>query len=177
MTSGLRQDGTAKSVPRNQFRRRERGQGKHHFPLLSDHEQEWQPYLVHPYFLECADHAYIQSPRYGSSSRFLQQYRDKKRRLHFPAEGDMVCSTRVRRAVSNGPNFFPKFKTFGAKKIKIEPQLVHFKGYDAGFQIEHARKGYSDRQRQSRPEQGHQKTFNKQNHCSTYHSQNHPKIM
>ena len=118
MTSGLRQDGTAKSVPRNQFRRRERGQGKHHFPLLSDHEQEWQPYLVHPYFPECADHAYIQSPRYGSSSRFLQQYRDKKRRLHFPAEGDMVCSTRVRRAVSNGPNFFSEVQNIRRQKNK-----------------------------------------------------------
>ena len=117
MTSGLRQDGTAESVPRNQFRRRERGQGKHNVPLLSDHEQEWQPYLVHPYFPECADHAYIQSPRYGSSSRFLQKYRDKKRRLHFPAERDMVCSTRVRRAVLNGPNVFSKVQNIRRQKI------------------------------------------------------------
>ena len=78
MTSGLRQDGTAEPVPRDQLCRRERGQGKHHFPLLSDHEHEWQPCLVHPYSPECADHAYIQSPRYGSSPRFLQQYRHKK---------------------------------------------------------------------------------------------------
>ena len=42
------------------------------------HEHEWQPCLVHPYSPECADHAYMQSPRYGSSPRFLQQYRDKK---------------------------------------------------------------------------------------------------
>ena len=87
MTSGLRQDGTAEPVSRDQFRRRERGQGKHHFSLLSDHEREWQPCLVHPYFPECVDHAYIRSPRYGSSPRFLQQYRDKK--------GDFISPEKV----------------------------------------------------------------------------------
>ena len=57
--SGLTQDGTAKPAPRDHFlRRRERGQIKHSFPLLFDHEQERQIYLVHPYSPECADHTY-----------------------------------------------------------------------------------------------------------------------
>ena len=37
-------DGTAKFISRNQIFRRERGQGKMHFPCPADHEQEWQPY-------------------------------------------------------------------------------------------------------------------------------------
>ena len=44
----------------------------------------------------------------------------------------MVCSTRVLRAVLNGPIFFSKVQNIRAKKI--EPKLVHFKGCDAGFQ-------------------------------------------
>ena len=45
----LTRDGTAESVSLDQILRRERGQGKDHFPCSADHEQDWQPYLVDPY--------------------------------------------------------------------------------------------------------------------------------
>ena len=44
----LMRDGTVEPVSRDQFLRRERGQGNIHFPCLADHEQDWQPYLVDP---------------------------------------------------------------------------------------------------------------------------------
>ena len=44
--SRLTRDGTAEPVSRNQFLRRERGQGNIHFPCSADHEQDWQPYPV-----------------------------------------------------------------------------------------------------------------------------------
>ena len=45
----LTRDGTAEHVSRNQILRRERGQGKNHFPCSADHEQDWQLYPVDPY--------------------------------------------------------------------------------------------------------------------------------
>ena len=42
-------DGTAEPVSRDQNLRHARGQGNIHFPCSADHEQDWQPYLVHPY--------------------------------------------------------------------------------------------------------------------------------
>ena len=47
--SRLTRDGTAEPVSRDQFLRRERGQGNIHFPCLVDHEQDWQPYPVDAY--------------------------------------------------------------------------------------------------------------------------------
>ena len=47
--SRLTRDGTAEPVSRDQIFRRERGQGKIHFPCSADHEQDWQPYPVDPY--------------------------------------------------------------------------------------------------------------------------------
>ena len=44
----LTRDGTAGPVSQEQILRRERGQGKKHFPCSADHEQDWQPYLVDP---------------------------------------------------------------------------------------------------------------------------------
>ena len=55
--SRLTRDGTA--VSRDQILRRERRQGKIHFPCSADHEQDWQPYLVYPYPCYMCDHTYI----------------------------------------------------------------------------------------------------------------------
>ena len=60
--SRLTRDGTANPVSRDQILRRERGQGKVHFPCLADHEQDWQPYPVDPhscYMCEDYDYTYI----------------------------------------------------------------------------------------------------------------------
>ena len=40
--SRLTRDWTAEPVSRDQFLRRERGQGNVHFPCSADHEQDWQ---------------------------------------------------------------------------------------------------------------------------------------
>ena len=49
--SRLTRDGTAEPASRDQILRRERGQGNINFVLCSaDHEQDWQPYSVNPYF-------------------------------------------------------------------------------------------------------------------------------
>ena len=54
--SRLTRDGTAEPASRDQIIRRERGQGSVHVPRSADHEQDWQPYLVDPYFARCDDH-------------------------------------------------------------------------------------------------------------------------
>ena len=51
-------DGTAEPVSRDQFLRRERGQGNIHFSCSADHEQDWQLYLVDPYSCYVCDHTY-----------------------------------------------------------------------------------------------------------------------
>ena len=48
---GLTRDGTAELVSRDQILRRERGQGNVIFSCSADHEQEWQPYPVDPYYI------------------------------------------------------------------------------------------------------------------------------
>ena len=48
--SRLSRDGTAEPVFRDEILRRERGQGEINFPFLADHEQDWQPYPVDPYY-------------------------------------------------------------------------------------------------------------------------------
>ena len=48
--SRLTRDGTAKPVSRDQILRHVRGQGNIHFPCSADHEQDWQPYQVDPYY-------------------------------------------------------------------------------------------------------------------------------
>ena len=40
---------------------RQRGQGNIHFPCSADHEQDWQPYPVDPYFCYMCDHTYIRA--------------------------------------------------------------------------------------------------------------------
>ena len=54
------QDGaTAESVARDQIlKRKQHGQRNTHFPCSADHEQDWQPYPVDPYFCYniCDDH-------------------------------------------------------------------------------------------------------------------------
>ena len=57
--SRLTRHGTAEPVSRDQILRRERGQGKVHFPRSADHEQNWQPYPVNPYSAICDDHTCI----------------------------------------------------------------------------------------------------------------------
>ena len=51
-------DGTAEPVPRDQILRHERGQGKIHFPISADHEQDCQPYPVDPYSAKSDEHTY-----------------------------------------------------------------------------------------------------------------------
>ena len=48
--AGLRRDGTAETVSRDQILRRERGQGNIIFSCSAHHEQHWQPYPVDPYY-------------------------------------------------------------------------------------------------------------------------------
>ena len=55
----LTRDGTAEPVSGDQIFRRERGQGDINLPCSVDHEQDWQPYPVDPYFAICDDHTYI----------------------------------------------------------------------------------------------------------------------
>ena len=57
--SRLTRDGTAEPVSRDQILRHARGQGNINFPCSADHEQDWQPYPVDPYFATCDDHTYI----------------------------------------------------------------------------------------------------------------------
>ena len=57
--SWLTRDGTAEPVSRDQILRHALGQGNVHFPCSADHEQDWQPYLVDPYFAICDDYTYI----------------------------------------------------------------------------------------------------------------------
>ena len=58
--SRLTRDETADSASRDQILRREHGQGNIHFPCSADHDQDWQPYPVDPYY-SCymCDHTYI----------------------------------------------------------------------------------------------------------------------
>ena len=56
MMSRLTRDGTAETVARDQILRRERGQGKVHFPCSADHVQDWQFYTVDPYTCYMCDH-------------------------------------------------------------------------------------------------------------------------
>ena len=46
MISRLTRDGTDETVSRDQILRRERGQGKVHFPFSADYVQDGQPYLT-----------------------------------------------------------------------------------------------------------------------------------
>ena len=57
--STLTRDGTAEPISQDKILRRERGQGKRHFPCSADHEQDWQPYTVDPYSAVSDDHTYI----------------------------------------------------------------------------------------------------------------------
>ena len=45
----MTRDGKSEPVSRDQFLRRERGQGNVIFPCSSDHEQNWQPYTLDLY--------------------------------------------------------------------------------------------------------------------------------
>ena len=57
--SRLTRDGTAEPVSRDQILRHARGKGDVHFPCSADHEQDWQPYPVDPYYAICDDDTYI----------------------------------------------------------------------------------------------------------------------
>ena len=59
MMSRLTRDGTAEPLSPDQILRRERRQGKIHFPCSADHEQDWQPPPVDPYSCYMCDHTYI----------------------------------------------------------------------------------------------------------------------
>ena len=60
--SRLTRDGTAEPVSRDQILRHVRGKGNIHFPFSADHEQDWQPFPVDPYFAMCDDHTYTLIP-------------------------------------------------------------------------------------------------------------------
>ena len=57
--SRLTRDGTAEPVSRDEILRRERGQGNINFPCTADHELDWQPHPVDPYFCCMCNHIYI----------------------------------------------------------------------------------------------------------------------
>ena len=80
----LAQDGTAEPLSRDQIVRAERGQGKNDLPCSADHEQDWQPYPVDPYFAVCEmDHTY-------TVAQFL-----------FPVTYLYVCSSHIARVTIN----------------------------------------------------------------------------
>ena len=54
--SRLTWDGIAETVSRDQILKRERGQGKVHFPCSFDHVQDGQPYTVDPHTCYMYDH-------------------------------------------------------------------------------------------------------------------------
>ena len=51
-----------RNVSRDQILSREREQGNVHFPCPADHEHDWQPYPVDPYYAICDDHTYCTLP-------------------------------------------------------------------------------------------------------------------
>ena len=57
--SRLTRDGTAEPVSRDQIIRHVRGQENIYFPCSADHEQDWQPYPVYPYYAIWDDNTYI----------------------------------------------------------------------------------------------------------------------
>ena len=58
--SRLTRDGTTtEPFARDQILRRERRQGNINLPCSADHEQDWQPYPVDPYYYYMFDHTYI----------------------------------------------------------------------------------------------------------------------
>ena len=75
----LTRDGTAEPVSLDQIVRRERGQGNIHFSCSADHELDWQPYPVDPYFCYMCDHTYIlylvleKQQRVGTRRRVAQK--------------------------------------------------------------------------------------------------------
>ena len=54
----LMRGGTAEPVSQDQIFRRERGQGNMHFPCLTDHQQDLQPYPDDLYSAICDEHTY-----------------------------------------------------------------------------------------------------------------------
>ena len=68
--------GTAEPVSRDQILRHARGQENINFPCSADHEQDWQPYPVDPYFAICDDHAYI-LVHTTPLSRLIRDFRNK----------------------------------------------------------------------------------------------------
>ena len=56
--SRLTRNGTAERVSRDQILRHARGR-EYYFPCSADHEQDWKPYPVDPYYAMCDDHTYI----------------------------------------------------------------------------------------------------------------------
>ena len=60
----LTRGGTVEPVSRDQILRRDRGQGNAHFRSSADHEQDWQPYPVDPFFVECDGHTHIHTYTY-----------------------------------------------------------------------------------------------------------------
>ena len=57
----LTRDWAVEPVSRDLILRRKRGHGKYIyiFPCLADHEQDWQPYPVDPYYSMCDDNILI----------------------------------------------------------------------------------------------------------------------
>ena len=72
--SRLTRDGTAEPVLRDQILRRERRQGNIIFSCSADHEQDWQPYPVHPYFCYMCDHTCMLSRHVSGVALKLLKY-------------------------------------------------------------------------------------------------------
>ena len=70
--SRLTRDGMAEPVSRDQVLRHARGQGNIYFPCSADHEQDWQPYPVDPYYAICDDHTYIHTYIQGGEHKVLR---------------------------------------------------------------------------------------------------------
>ena len=95
--SRLTRDGTAEPVSRDQFFRRERGQGNNNFPCSADHEQDWQPYPS-KLLLQCTE------PR---ASRFV--YRQYVYDQHFQPSMNQpgVVANPARGQLNREKCFFP----------------------------------------------------------------------
>ena len=96
--SGLTQDGTAELVPRYQFLRRERGQGKQHFPCYPTMSRnDSHTWSIYTFLRVLTIHTYSHLGM-APLPIFCNNIEKVERRFHFPGGGDVVCSPRVLRA-------------------------------------------------------------------------------
>ena len=86
--SRLTRDGTVEPISREQTLRRERGQGRIHFPRSTDHEKNWQPTLAMCVDAMCDDHtySYVTATSFGQLIEKSNRTQTKNLSIHRPGE-------------------------------------------------------------------------------------------